>query len=280
MKRTCKQGIALLLALVMLLALGSCAKIRDIPPEELPESTGGTKLPAAPGKGMVDKETDEAQPDEVPKQPAVSQEEEQEAPEELETPEEPAWQPELEASAFSEEAAQSLMWLRERMDFPQTMFGMAYLGYVGGLFEEGFETGFPAWLRENNEAILLEYPFIAEIDADHIIGGAGHLYCIVPMDENATVAANRVQWNPETYAYDVTEVLYRAETGEPILLFANLDDVAYETDTQVFITDNQGNSCMWEPSIDAMSYLVPCMSEEGVKRNIGNTRERTWVTVF
>ena len=83
------------------------------------------------------------------------------------------------------------------------------------------------------------------------------------MDENATVAANRVQWNPETYAYDVTEVLYRAETGEPILLFANLDDVAYETDTQVFITDNQGNSCMWEPSMDAMSYLVPCMSEEG-----------------
>lgn len=257
MKRTSKQGIALLLAMAMLLALCSCAQIKDIPPEELPESTDGTKLPAEPGKGMVDKETDEAQPDEAPKQPAVSQEEEQE---ELE---EPAWQPAPEASAFSEEGAQSLMWLRERMDFPQTMFGMAYLGYVGGLFEEGFEAGFPAWLRENNEAILLEYPFIAEIDADHIIGGAGHLYCIVPMDENATVAANRVQWNPETYAYDVTEVLYRAETGEPILLFANLDDVAYETDTQVFITDNQGNSCMWEPSMDAMSYLVPCMSEEG-----------------
>ena len=85
MKRTCKQGIALLLALVVLLALCSCAQIPDIPPEELPEGTGGMKLPAEPGKGMVDKETDEAQPDEAPKQPAVSQEEEQEAPEELET---------------------------------------------------------------------------------------------------------------------------------------------------------------------------------------------------
>ena len=84
MKRTYKQGTALLLAMAMLLALCSCAQIKDIPPEELPESTDGTKLPAEPGKGMVDKETDEAQPDEAPKQPAVSQEEEQEAPEELE----------------------------------------------------------------------------------------------------------------------------------------------------------------------------------------------------
>ena len=55
------------------------------------------------------------------------------------------------------------------------MFGMAYLGYVGGPFEEGFEASFPAWLRETNAALLLEYPFIAEIDAEHIIGGAGHL---------------------------------------------------------------------------------------------------------
>ena len=71
-----------------------------------------------------------------------------------------------------------------------TMFGAAYLGYVGGLFDEGFEAGFPAWLWETNEAMLLEYPFIAEIDEEHMIGGAGHLYCIVPVDENATVAIN------------------------------------------------------------------------------------------
>lgn len=43
--------------------------------------------------------------------------------------------------------------------------------------------------------MLLEYPFIAEINDEHIIGSAGHLYCIVPVDENATVAINRVQWN-------------------------------------------------------------------------------------
>ena len=144
-----------------------------------------------------------------------------------------------------------------------TMFGAAYLGYVGGLFDEGFEAGFPAWLWETNEAMLLKYPFIAEIDEEHIIGGAGHLYCIVPVDENATLAINRVQWNEKTQTDEVTEVLYRSESGEPVLLFANLDGVAYEADTQVFITDNNGNSCEWYPSLDAMSYLAPCTSEAG-----------------
>lgn len=47
--------------------------------------------------------------------------------------------------AFSQEAETSLGWLRDSgMDFPTTMFGAAYLGYVGGLFDEGFEAGFPA----------------------------------------------------------------------------------------------------------------------------------------
>ena len=143
------------------------------------------------------------------------------------------------------------------------MFGAAYLGYVGGLFEAGFEAGFPAWLWETNEAMLLEYPFIAEIDENHILGRAGHLYCIVPVDENATVAINRVQWNEKTQTDEVTEVLYRSESGEPVLLFANLDGVAYEADTQVFITDNNGNTCEWEPSLDATSHLAPCISESG-----------------
>ena len=165
--------------------------------------------------------------------------------------------------AFSQEAETSLGWLRDRMNFPMTMFGAAYLGYVGGLSEDGFAAGFSGWLWETNEAMLREYPFIAEIDENHIIGRAGHLYCIVPVDENATVAINRVQWNEKTQTDEVVEVLYRSETGEPVLLFANLDGVAYEADTQVFITDTSGNTCEWDPSLDAMSHLAPCTSEAG-----------------
>ena len=165
--------------------------------------------------------------------------------------------------AFSQEAETSLGWLRDRMNFPMTMFGAAYLGYVGGLPEDGFAAGFSGWLWETNEAMLREYPFIAEIDENHIIGRAGHLYCIVPVDGNATVAINRVQWNEKTQTDEVVEVLYRSETGEPVLLFANLDGVAYEADTQVFITDSSGNICEWDPSLDAMSHLAPCTSEAG-----------------
>ena len=163
----------------------------------------------------------------------------------------------------SEEARQSLQLLRDRLDCPGIMFGVAYLGYVGGLFEEGFETGFPQWLWETNEAMLRAYPFIGEIDANHMAGGAGHLYCIVPMDENATVAINRVRWNGQTQTEEITQVLYRSETGEPVLLFANLDDIPSQADTLVIITDNKGNTCQWYPTLDEQGCVVPYITEAG-----------------
>ena len=180
--------------------------------EESPQNTGAAAFPS-----KVDKRTPETQPEEPAAQNAMKDQDIYE--------EEPASQPMQYGRSAEGEA--TLGWLRDRIDFPMTMFGAAYLGYVGGLFDEGFEEGFPAWLWETNEAMLLKYPFIAEIDEEHIIGGAGHLYCIVPVDENATVAINRVQWNEATRTDEVTEVLYRSESGEPVLLFANLDGVAY-----------------------------------------------------
>ena len=248
MKTTHQQVLALLLALALLLSLCACGQNTQTEPDEPKISTDTADLPA-----KADKNAPENQPEEAISQSGMSDRTSRD--EAMATP--PA------QYAFSQEAEPSLGWLRDRIDFPMTMFGAAYLGYVGGLFEEGFEAGFPSWLLETNEALLLEYPFIAEIDEEHIIGGAGHLYCIVPVDENATVAINRVQWNEKTHTDEVTEVLYRSESGEPVLLFANLDGIAYEADTQVFITDNSGNTCEWYPSLDAMSYLAPCISEAG-----------------
>lgn len=236
MRTTSKRVTALLLALVLLLALSACAQTQQPEADEPTTSAGG-----GGGKYALPTRNDSEPPEKQPEQPS-------------EPPEQ---------TVFSEEAQNSLMWLRDRIDVPKTMFGAAYLGYVGGLFEEGFEAGFPAWMWEENEAMLLEYPFIAEIDAEHILGGAGHLYCIVPVDENASVSINRMEWNENTYAFEVTEVLYRSETGEPVLLFANLDDIVYEADTQVLITDSSGNICEWWPSLDAMSCLTPCLSEDG-----------------
>ena len=248
MKTTHQQVLALLLALALLLSLCACGQNTQTEPDEPKLSTDTADLPT-----KADKNAPENQPEGALSQSGMSDRTSHD--EAMATP--PA------QYAFSQEAETSLEWLRDRIDFPTTRFGAAYLGYVGGLFEEGFEAGFPSWLLETNEALLLEYPFIAEIDEGHIIGGAGHLYCIVPADENATVAINRVRWNEKTHTDEVTEVLYRSESGEPVLLFANLDGIAYEADTQVFITDNSGNTCEWYPSLDAMSYLAPCISEAG-----------------
>ena len=248
MKTTHQQVLALLLALALLLSLCACGQNTQTEPDEPQISTDTADLPA-----KADKNAPENQPEEAISQSGMSDRTSRD--EAMATP--PA------QYAFSHEAETSLEWLRDRIDFPTTRFGAAYLGYVGGLFEEGFEAGFPSWLWETNEALLLEYPFIAEINEEHIIGGAGHLYCIVPVDENATVAINRVRWNEKTHTDEVTEVFYRSESGEPVLLFANLDGIAYEADTQVFITDNNGNTCEWYPSFDAMSHLAPCISEAG-----------------
>ena len=248
MKTTPRRVFALLLALVLLLSLCACAQKAQTESDEPIMSADKVDFPT-----KADKKTPEKQPEEAILQNDMSDRASRDE----------AVDTQSVQYAFSQEAEASLGWLRDRIDFPMTMFGAAYLGYVGGLFEEGFERGFAAWLWETNEAMLRMYPFIAEIDAEHIIGGAGYLYSIVPVDENATLAINRVQWNAQTQQEEVTEVLYRSETGEPVLLFANLDGVAYEADTQVFITDNNGNTCEWYPSLDAMSYLAPCISEAG-----------------
>ena len=248
MGRTCKRTITLLLTLVLLLALCGCAiQKRSTVPDELKNIVDNAVSSVKTGKGT---------PDKLPEEPA---------------PHDEGWSVQPVRQAFSPEAETALGFLRDRIDVPATMIGAAYLGYVGGLFEEGFAAGFPAWLRETNEAMLCRYPFIAEIDENHIVGGAGHLYCIVPVDENATVSINRMLWNDEKQINEISEVLYRSETGEPVLLFANLDGMAYVSDTQVLITDNSGNTCEWYPAVDAASYdgaiscgqIRPCLSEAG-----------------
>lgn len=224
MKTTLKRVLSLLLALVLMLSLCACTQKSQEDSDE-PDNTGGFALPTKNDREKTGKRPTK--------------------------------------HTGTAEGRNSLMWLRDRIDVPMTMFGAAYLGYADDLFEEEFEEELPAWLWENNEAMLREYPFIAEIDENHIIGGTGYLYCIVPVDENASVAINRVKWDNKTRSEKVTEVLYRSENGEPVLLFANQDGVAYEADTQVIITDSSGNICEWYPSLDADSYLAPCITDEG-----------------
>lgn len=161
----------------------------------------------------------------------------------------------------SKESKASLQSLRDTLVAADTVVGTAYLGYVGGLFEEGFEAGFPAWMEKNNEEFLKAYPFIASIDSEHIIGSAGHLYAIIPRDPNATLAINRFNYDRVTGSFDGGEVIYRSESGEPVLLFANLDGDSFFPDTEVLLTDDTGETYTWYPCFSEEGFLVPCYRE-------------------
>ena len=274
MKMTPKRVFTLLLVLILQLSLYACAQTAQTNPYESKTSMDKVEIPTktTETKKQPEKTTEETREETTEEtREETTEETAEETTEETtvrsiisnHTSRDKIMETQPMQYEFSKEAEVSLGWLRDNIEFSMTMFGAAYLGYVDGLFEEEFEEDSSGWLWANSEVMMLAYPFIAELDKNHIIGNAGFLYCIVPGDENATVTINRVQWNQRTKTDEITEILYRSESGEPVLLFANLDGVAYETDTQVLITDNNGNTCEWYPSFDAMSYLAPCLSEAG-----------------
>ena len=101
---------------------------------------------------------------------------------------------------------------------------------------------------------------------EHTIGDDDYLYCLVPLDENATVSVNLMRWDSKSDTEEVIEVLYRSEVGDPLLIFAagGDDAYAYLSYIQVQIVDNAGNSCVWEPQLyTSTGHIVPCFSENG-----------------
>ena len=214
MKRTPKRVIAFFLTLVLMLSLCACAQKTQAGTEaDKPNiNAAGEALP-----NHADRKIPVKQPGESEEQPAQA--------------------------GFSAEAEQSLIWLRDRIDFPQTMFGVALLGYTG-------EASDGDWLAEADQAMLQKYPFISEIDAAHTVGNDDYLYCLVPVDENATVSVNLMRCDPESYS----EVF--APGGD--------DAYAYLSYIQVQIVDNAGNSCVWDPQLyTSTGHIVPCFSENG-----------------
>ena len=247
MKTIFQRGIAL--SLVMALFLCACAALPQ--PHARPDKS---KLSSA--EAAFPTVTDKLKPENPVKEPAAS-----EPPEEQAVPAPPPAEqdaPPVQV-AFSEEAKQSLVWLRDRMDFPEVMFGIAFLGYVG-------EASNGDWLSAADQAMLGQYPFISEIDAAHTIESDDYyLYCLVPLDENATVSINLVKWDPASEYEEILDVLYHSESGEPILFLAACGDDAYAylSYIQVQIVNSDGSSCVWYPQLDAMGHIIPCLSESG-----------------
>lgn len=116
--------------------------------------------------------------------------------------------------------------------------------------------GFPELSAEFDEMdyLLDEYPnwmkkmdFISQIPEERIVRACdwedwGQLLCIVPRDPAATVCVNLACWEDGVLTSE--EVLYRSESGDPILLLTDLTEYALTT---VLVTDSEGRGVSWSP---------------------------------
>lgn len=149
-------------------------------------------------------------------------------------------------AADSEETvdgAESLARVRGDLEYDGRLTGAA--AYLG-LREKGDQTELTDWLRENCADLTSELPFLLEIPSERVLGaGYGKLFCIVPRDENTSLAVNHVTWQMMGNGLHpvADEVLYREEYAEPVLVFVDPE----EPDKEVNLVTNDGVAAIWYP---------------------------------
>ena len=153
----------------------------------------------------------------------------------------------------------SLVIFRQTMVETPQLFAAAYLGYPENIDQEAQADPY-ALMQENACWLCEDLPFLQQIPQERIVGETGELYCIVPRDENATIAVNRGIWDAESGMCEYTDVIYRSESGDPILLFCN--GGGWEPDTQVVITDSDGTQVVWYPQLDDNRCAMPLRNDD------------------
>ena len=152
----------------------------------------------------------------------------------------------------------SLDLLRQKLDERQQdeRFAVAYIGDINGSLSD-LAIPLRDWINDTAPGLCAQYTFVRNIPQERVVGDSGSLFCVVPHDPNATVAMNRVRWNEAKGDYDTVEVLYRSESGEPILLFVSNDLGTVPTDTtELLLTDSHPDTLSWHPipGIVALPY--------------------------
>lgn len=152
----------------------------------------------------------------------------------------------------------SLDLLRQELDERQQdeRFAVAYIGDIDGSLSD-LAVPLRDWINDKAPGLCAQYPFVRNIPQERVVGDRGSLFCVVPHDPNATVAVNRVRWNEAKGGYETLEVLYRSESGEPILLFISNDLGTVPTDTtELLLTDSHPDTLSWYPipGIVALPY--------------------------
>lgn len=142
----------------------------------------------------------------------------------------------------------------------EELFAAAYLGY----FPAAQTAPLAEWLRGSSPNLLTDAPFIAEIPEERTIGSTGYLFCIIPRDEAASAAVNRVSWNDDSQSFLTDEVLYRSESGEPLLVFCNVGGNTDNPDTAITVVSG-GAACEWQPMLNAYGRISLPISADGAE---------------
>ena len=143
----------------------------------------------------------------------------------------------------------SLDLLRQELDDRQQdeRFAVAYIGDIDGKLSD-LTVPLRDGINDTAPGLCAQYTFVRNIPQERVVGDSGSLFCVVPHDPNATVAVNRVRWNEAKGDYETVEVLYRSESGEPILLFVSNDLGTVPTDTtELLLTDSHSDTLSWYP---------------------------------
>lgn len=157
------------------------------------------------------------------------------------------------ANGVRSEVSEALSAIRTVIKLSDAFCGVAYLGYTENpIAKEDFR----AWLIGTNPRQLEDNPFIADIPEENIIGDCGQLFCLIPRDENASVAVNSIHWDSSQERYVEDEVLYRSESGQPILIFSKPDpEYSYASTNNVFVVNDDGSTVEWYPGINPSGYI-------------------------
>ena len=122
--------------------------------------------------------------------------------------------------------------------YTESAFGEAFIGYIEGPMGTGYKEFF------EEQGYMDEYSFIADIPYERYVETNGNeMYCIVPRDKNSSVSVNEWIYSPTGGTYG--DVLYRSESGEPILITCNED--ANIPNVKVVIVDSEGNVFEFSP---------------------------------
>ena len=147
----------------------------------------------------------------------------------------------------------SLIIFRQAMVETPQLFAVAYFGYVSQ-DADPFEV-----MQEAAPQLCENLPFLLAIGKENVLGAYGYLFCIVPKDENATVAVDRYTWNGDSYENE--QVLYRSEQGAPILVMCPNENGV--PDTFLTITDSDGTVTIWCPHIGSSGRVAALCDDQG-----------------